>query len=462
MARKKKDEAEVVAVTPLPVTAGPGDPLYIVGFRAQNIERLELVEVTFDPENEHLIEITGPNGAGKSSFLDAIVMSLAGKGAVPAMPVRLGAEEGTTHLDLGRYTVDFTVTPDRVTTLKVLSADGMSPARPQEFLNNLIDGSGLTLDPFSMTTKGPDEVAEIMRQLAKIDFTEFDKQRKKLYDERTAANAAVKVQAALCASLVELTVPDEQTEHDVSAAVTALTEMQAQDFARTQVVRECDRLIKVETDHMQTVAKLEAELTAARRRLAAASQAVAEYKAKLEKVPVVDLVAQTAAVTTKDMENKAIRASNATRADALRRNAGRTAALQLLEEKKKTAADLDAQIKKIDTDKVTLLAEAKYPVEGLALKEVDGKLRTFYNDLPFEQQCTSEKIKTTLSIAAALSPRLRFIPIRRGNDLDVANLAVVARWARDNKYQVLMERVAVGETPVGIVIEAGRVAVDAR
>ena len=84
-----------------------------------------------------------------------------------------------------------------------------------------------------------------------------------------------------------------------------------------------------------------------------------------------------------------------------------------------------------------------------------------FNGIPFGQCSSAERLRMCLATGAALNPRLRVLLVEQGNDLDQDALRQVAEWARENEYEVIMERVA-GEAPVGVVIEAGKVAADLR
>ena len=113
---------------------------------------------------------------------------------------------------------------------------------------------------------------------------------------------------------------------------------------------------------------------------------------------------------------------------------------------------LTEDIASIDQTKADALAAAEFPVEGLAFDE-SGVL---YGGVPFSQASSAEQIRVSLAMAMATSPKLRVIRILDGSLLDAENLALIEGMARDNDYQVWIERV--GNADEGaVVIEDGQV-----
>jgi hypothetical protein len=110
----------------------------------------------------------------------------------------------------------------------------------------------------------------------------------------------------------------------------------------------------------------------------------------------------------------------------------------------------------IDSRKKALrvkVAASTFPVKGLAF---EGR-SVIFNDLPFEQASDAERLKVSLQIAMALSPKLRVIRVREGARLDEKNLALVADMAETNDMQLWIERVQPGSGG-SILIEDGSIA----
>jgi hypothetical protein len=105
-------------------------------------------------------------------------------------------------------------------------------------------------------------------------------------------------------------------------------------------------------------------------------------------------------------------------------------------------------------DKAAILADAQYPIPGLAF---DGEDVTF-NGLPFSQASQAEQLTISLAIAMAMNPTLRVLLIRDGSLLDDTVLKMLYDHVTTAGYQLWIERV--GEDGAGdasVIIEDGAV-----
>ena len=161
--------------------------MQIVNLRAENFKRLVAVEIT---PRGNVVQITGKNGAGKSSVLDSIQAALAGKDAMPAVPVHTGSKKAVITIDLGEYKVTRTMTPDGGGTLTVASKDGAKYPSPQAMLDKIT--GKLCFDPVAFARQRPEDQAQTLRKLVGLDFAELEKARAAAYTERTVVNRDVK------------------------------------------------------------------------------------------------------------------------------------------------------------------------------------------------------------------------------------------------------------------------------
>lgn len=113
---------------------------------------------------------------------------------------------------------------------------------------------------------------------------------------------------------------------------------------------------------------------------------------------------------------------------------------------------LTADIAKLDKDRADALAAAKFPLEGLSL--VDWAVT--YQGVPLGQASTAEQLRVSCALAAAASPSVRVMRVTDGSLLDADSRQAIADIAAEHGFQVWMELVdESGE--VGVVIEDGRV-----
>ena len=101
-----------------------------------------------------------------------------------------------------------------------------------------------------------------------------------------------------------------------------------------------------------------------------------------------------------------------------------------------------------------MLAAAEFPVSGMGFGEND----ITFNDIPFEQACTSEKLKIAFGVGMAINPGLRFILCQNASLLDADSVALVDSICRERDFVALLEMVGYEIIGSGWMIEDGRVA----
>lgn len=393
----------------------------IVKLTSENIKRLKAVEITPDGT---LQVISGKNGQGKSSVLDSIWPALGGgaakKGTV--RPIRDGADNARVELDLGDLIVTRTWSSNDRSTLKVTSKDGAQYKSPQAMLDSLI--GRLSFDPLAFTQLSGKEQREQLISLVdlSVDVDELDRERARLFDERTQVGREGK---ALGDVSVDPTLPEVET-------------------SAVELIREIDdaqQLVRVNHAWRAKRADLADEVAKLTRLLAEAQSALAEAES-VELEPEPDINAMRARLASLEEENARIRANNAARETEAKKMA--------LRERYKALTDA---ISIVDEKKAEALAKAVFPVDGLGF-DADG---VTYQGVPFSQASAAEQIRVSLAMAMAMNPKLRVIRIMDGSLLDSDNMQLIAQMAADNDFQVWVERVADGDG-AGVVIEDGEVA----
>ena len=123
-----------------------------------------------------------------------------------------------------------------------------------------------------------------------------------------------------------------------------------------------------------------------------------------------------------------------------------------LREKQRVADNLTRGIEAREEKKRDALKNAAMPIEGLSF---DDSTVTF-KGIPIDQLGEAEAIRISTAIAMAANPKLRVIRILHGEALDEDSLAIIAKMAEENDFQVWMAKVdSTGK--VGIVMEDGMV-----
>jgi hypothetical protein len=137
-------------------------PMRIISLQVDNFMRIKAVSIRPD---KSLVEIRGKNEQGKSSLLNAMWAALAGKAAIPPVPIRKGEETASIRLDLGTLKIvrkfKLTEAGEYTTSLTVESDEGARFTKPQDVLNSLV--GELSFDPLEFKRMKPKEQAEALK-----------------------------------------------------------------------------------------------------------------------------------------------------------------------------------------------------------------------------------------------------------------------------------------------------------
>lgn len=423
--------------------------LKIVSLQAENVKRLRAVRVT--PEGS-LVVISGANGAGKSSVLDSIEMALGGKSAIPDEPIHRGKRKARTVVDLGEIVVERTFTPSG-SKLTVKDRDGKAVKSPQGLLDQLV--SRISFDPLEFATMAPGEQDRVLRELVGVDFGELDADRKALYEERADVNREAKRIAARVQALPPMAagVPEDEVSmsdllQELAAAEeqAGLHEKLSHDsrlaWARSEdLSREANNLEASIAEWERLIVEAKAKLPTLREEGRAAEEESARLQCEADAIPCDLAEGVRERMGTVEETNRKVRA-----------NRERAESQKDLDAAEAKSRELTEAIEEIDRQKAETLEKAEYPIPGLGLDEGGVLL----DGLPFDQACTSAKIRASIAIGAALNPKLRVLLVRRGNDLDRERLREVAQMAEEMGLQVWCERIESGGLPA-VVIEDGEV-----
>jgi hypothetical protein len=445
----------------------------ILELRAENIKNLKVVDIT---PGEGAVILEGRNGAGKSAILDSLFMALTGRKI--EKPIRDGETRAEIVVDLGDMIVRraFTEKGDR---LSVSNKEGATFGSPQTMLNKML--GDLSFDPLSFaekgkTTSGAREQRNILAALVGLDFTEMNKRREQLYNERTVKNREIKggdpdkfrpnpnAPLPLEALVGAMPRPEDGTPRieismaDEVAKVTAIEakEKAYQDYLSTiqgmkqtqainnQVSDDCEKEIE---DLRQEIKRIEAEIVklqegneARTKRNAEISSEIAEMEVPEEITPEQITEARGALLKVEETNKK------------IREAKEYDAKLAQLDTAKKEIASLEDEMAKIDLEKQRRVNEAKFPIAGLGITDE----YVTYNGKPFGQLSTGEQIRVSTAVAMSLNPQLKIIIIREGSLLDKEGLESIIALAAEKDYQVWIERVSDSKN-VGIFIEEGEI-----
>jgi DNA repair exonuclease SbcCD ATPase subunit len=422
----------------------------VIRLQARNVKRLKAIDIT--PTGD-VVTVSGHNAMGKSSVLDAIAIAIGGKDLMPTRPVRDGEKQGKVRLDLGDFIVTRTFNATGGGTLTVKNPEGLLYPSPQAMLDKLV--GRLSFDPMEFKRLKPKAQLEAVRDVAHLDTTLLDKQRADVYGRRTAANAK---RDDLQSKVATMTRYDDAPAEEVS--VLALTQelqgAQSADRAAESIaeaLRGAESTIAATThaerSALDRIKALEESIAherdvAAKHRkdcdaaMARAKQLDVDHQQARGQVP--DIPALVERIGAAESTNAKVRANLA--AALLNQDA-------LLAEV--AAQTLDDEVKAIDARKVEMTEQAAYPVPGLGVTDAG----VTYQGVPFEDCSTAEQLRVSVAMGIALNPKLRVLLIREGNDLDAANLKLLAEMAEAADCQIWLERVSEDGAGMSVFIEDG-------
>lgn len=418
----------------------------IVKLIAENVKRLSAVEITPDG---NIIVLGGENGAGKSSVLDAIAMAIGGGDEIPAEPLRQGAKSGRIQITLDDLIITRKFRDSGTTSLTVEGMDGSKFNGPQSVLDALV--GKLAFDPLEFMRKKAPEQAEVIRQIAGVDFTDLDKRRAIAYDKRRDMNRDVERLSGAINSAYSF--PDAPKELLDSASLNEeLRKANDSNSAISLAKERLNQMIGLGSQQRETmeadaarVIRLTAELAeaqeSAKKSAAAVKKTREEYalaKSEFEKMTLIDTAPINERLSGIEEINSKVRA-NKKKADLILEK----------EDAEKASALLSREIEEIDAEKKRLISAAPLPIAGL-LFDADG---VSFNGIPLAQASGAEQLRISIAIASAANPKLRVMLCKDGALLDDTSMKILEEFAEANDQQIWIEDCRAGDRATVTIVD---------
>jgi energy-coupling factor transporter ATP-binding protein EcfA2 len=405
----------------------------VVRLQAENVKKVTCIDIT---PSQDVVEISGKNGSGKSTLLDCIEWGLGGAENIQSMPIRNGERSARIKLDLGDIVVTRKFT-EGGTTVTVENADGARYPSPQAMLDKLY--GTISFDPLAFSRMKPRDQYEELRRIAGVtlDLESLDRANDIDYRRRTDLNKSAKAKAAQAQAFEFAYEPTEKPidttaiAAQMAVAANANQERVAEQNRRTRVGRQA---VSLSTE----IIALEEQLATKKAEKNAISVTQASWPALADERDLTEFQEQ-------------IRDANQRNAEFQKRQSQAA----ILAEVSRIEAESDSLTKAMaarEKQKADAIAQAEMPIEGISL----GNGVVLFNNVPFEQASSGERLRTGVAIAMAGNPKLRVCLIRDASLLDEDGLAIVTEMAREKDFQVWVETVD-SSGKVGIVLEDGAV-----
>jgi hypothetical protein len=465
----------------------------IIGLKIKNIAGIEAFELAPDP-GDHIV-IGGPNAAGKSTVLNAIAAALGGKTHRPRRPVKDGAEEGETVVDLGDIVVKWRAKAGGREYLEVTSKDGATFRSPQSMLSKL--WGDRTFDPLAFFGADPRAQVDHFAKLVGADLGSFDTKIHRLTAERRdIGRDAKKAQGAADSATCYDDAPETQV--DTKALVKELTRrreyndmtaMLAREIAHleanadvadktalSQIDQHNEGIEHIEKSTAEEVSRLRDKIESLEREIELAEKSIkdkiqnkneliADHYDSIEQLESdrdIDTARRAEEIEEKRREfesrerkddkevTEAIYGADEQNAKH-RANAKASVLKDTADELKKLYAEKTDEIDKVKSERAVTIEAAPIPIDGLG---VDGSILT-YRGRPIEQCSTAEKLKIWFALCLAEDPAIRIMPIDRWQDLDGESRALVKSMADEAGVQIWTTVVGEDDSDITVVIRDG-------
>lgn len=408
--------------------------------KAENVKKLKCVEL--NPGTD-VVVLTGKNGQGKSSVLDAIWYALGGKRVHPEQVIRDGEDEAEVELEIENYRVRRTwseTEEGEVNSYLYVYSDGDKLSGPQSVLDDIV--GRLSFDPWKFAQMDDDEQRETLLEVSgkKSEVEEIEEERESIYQERRDINRDIKSLKGVIDDAPDFDddIPDE--ERSVSEISEEMEEVQKD----VQTLRNCkqtseDNLSEIEKKKVK-IQELQEEIDELVEEKEKAEDRVDEIEDKYEEAPSDRLKQLKRQLNTAEEVNEKVREK------------------KKIEEKKEQLEDLEEEsnqktqkLEELDDQKDQILSDTDLPVDGLS---VNGH-QVLYQETPFSQCSTGEKIKISSALGMALNPDLKVMFVREASLLDEDNRQLLIDIAQENEFQVWLEQV--GDQQHGIKFVEGEI-----
>lgn len=409
----------------------------IISLETENIKKVKAVSITANP---HMNIISGKNGNGKSSTLDSIEMALGGGRAIPDMPVRAGESTARIVLKTEDLTITRHWTDKEKNYLKVEAKELGKIQNAQGLLDNLV--GNLSFDPLEFSTMEPKKRVEILKNITGLDFSALDKEYKEKFSERTVKKKEVDTLAVTVGNFKvhELEAPKislEEAKKQKAEIETAnklfenrmIYEIPAKKREISESEYRISSLNKIIADAQKVIDQNKKMISDTEKTLASQIQELSQLESEIN---------LKEKISTEEVD-KTIEAHRAYES-SLGMAKQRDAVIKNRDNAQLEWDKLNNRLEEILKEKQDQLSKAEMPIKGLSFADND----ILFNEIPFIQLSTSEQIQVSMSIAMALSPKLRIIIIKNGSLMDAEAIQKVEKMAIEKDFQVWIEKVADG------------------
>ncbi len=417
----------------------------LVSFKVVNYAGIVLEEVAIDG---NMCFISGKNGSGKTRMISAVMYGLEGETKHTPPNIDDKSKGPTTvWLDCGRFTIfrkklesgnQSLIVKDSLTGKNV-------PGAPQGYINKMKSSVVMAPVDFAEVYNNEKRIGVLYEVTGiKSQVEKMDKDEKVIFDARTEVNRKV---VSLTNRIEGLPADQQIKRQSTTELFGRLKDAQAAD----KTIDEFSNQIKTNSRTTETnrtrlidITNKVVQLEKDREMLIASIDDLAEKNIHLSKMvddaPPSEVEAIESEINNIDEHNK--------QADLVEE--ARTLRIELAtenEDSQKKTGEIDD----IKAEKVALLKSTNLP-DGISIE--NGEIMV--NDRPWDSQSTAERILMAMRIGNLLKHEIRLMMVGWDN-LDSESRKVVADYATEHDYTMLVETVANEPQDGMIYLEDGKI-----
>jgi DNA repair exonuclease SbcCD ATPase subunit len=402
----------------------------ITSLELANVKRIKALRL--EPTENGLTVIGGRNGQGKTSVLDAIAYAFGGAKYKPTNLKREGAVGDTIiHIE----TDNGLIIERKGKNASLTVTDKEGTRHGQAILDALISDLAINLPKFHNAST-QDKAKILLRTLGiEEELLALEKEEKAKFDTRTIVGreADQKKKAAADMPWFE---DAPKTKMSIKELLEKQQEVLTRNGERAKARAELD-------SNKNRLEQLKAEANRLNRELEVINGRITETVFAIANAKKVDADEDTSELEAQIANFEAINEKVKANEERTRREAE----ADILQDQYDS---LTAEIEEIRQKKLSLLANAKFPISGLAIE--NGELT--YDGKSWDCMSGSQQLIVDCAIASKLNPECRVVLLDKLEQLDLETLTEFGKWLETQDLQCIATRVSTGDECT-LIIEDG-------
>jgi DNA repair exonuclease SbcCD ATPase subunit len=402
----------------------------ITSLELANVKRIKALRL--EPTENGLTVIGGKNGQGKTSVLDAIAYAFGGAKYKPTNLKREGAVGDTIiHIE----TDNGLIIERKGKNASLTVTDKEGTRHGQAILDALISDLAINLPKFHNAST-QDKAKILLKTLGiEEELSALEKEEKAKFDTRTIVGREADQKKKAAADM-----PWFEDAPKTKMSIKELLEKQQEVLTRNGERAKARQELANNKNRLE---QLKAEANRLYHELEVINGRITETDFAITTAKEVDADEDTSELKAQIADFESINEKVKANEERTRREAE----ADILQDQYDA---LTAEIEEIRQKKFSLLANAKFPISGLAIE--NGELT--YDGKSWDCMSGSQQLIVDCAIASKLNPECRVVLLDKLEQLDLETLTEFGKWLETQDLQCIATRVSTGDECT-LIIEDG-------